>query len=1147
MESRKQTNMANNVSSGGQRDSGYDGEYQPPVEVKIKVHDGIINTNGLSNAITTTKYSLLTWLPKSLFEQFRRVANVYFVCISILMFIGTYAQYLFVSPLNPYSTLFTLVVVLMVTSVKEGLEDLARARSDKEENTRLVTVVTFTADGEAVETHQESRLVQAGDIVKLSGTMPVPVDMVLLLTSMYEDGNQCYIETSNIDGETNLKLKEAPSLLASMVMSGGGRPQLGLFAGKMEVEPPNKNIHNFVGALHLNEMSDPVALGVENLLLRSSTFTNTDWAYGVAVYTGQETKIQMNNKKALSKMSKLERYLNRAILLIFLAQLTLVCFSVGAIYFQNLEQRSRLPYVYAGTGSTSILPIWAEEFFVYFLLFNNFIPISLYVTIELVNLGQAFMVQADDAIYDAVLDCPCLVRASNLVQELGMVSNVFSDKTGTLTRNEMKFVSFVIGDKHYSVEDDGMVVAEELRQDKSSAPERAPPRLSVSRTDSRAMQELIEDKTKSSPLFQFLRCLSTCHTVIREKTGTYRAESPDELALLMGIGRFQFSLRDRGTSAMTVDVLGKAVMWDVLAVNTFTADRKRMSLVVKERETGDHYLMCKGADSAVLDLCVLTETQRKVAEKALTDLSCVGMRTLVVAQKRLTTAETAAWLLSYKAAATQLSKRADCLAEVGAAIETSMELLGITAIEDKLQDEVPEVIADLARAGIRLWMLTGDKEETAVNIGYSCNLLMNGMKLHYLTKISSPLLYSEQLRSIHNDVGARFVAGQGYQHPDGKVTEMALVIDGPSFTCFNFDDEEQRALMLEVGKSCRSVLACRLTPMQKQQLVSLVKTDSKPRVTCLSIGDGANDVSMIREADVGVGIFGKEGRQAANNADFAIGQFKFLRRLLLVHGRWNYIRQSKVFLYCMHKNMVITLTLFWFNFFTAMSGVSFYESWVYTGFNFILGLPIVFLGVQDRDVSARFALEYPEVYVTGRNNVYLTMVNICGWIFNAVVYSVVICLLFYYAADPSFLYYGLYGMGTTVFVGTLNALQWKVAYLFHQWDWIKLFLLILSIFGGLAYFTIISLTLYEYYGETTRLYDSALFWLYGFFAVPFFVIFIDVATYNFYMFFFPTEEMLFREVESHEVFNQDPLSRGMAASKQRQRVGKADDVIEQQS
>ena len=1054
-----------------------------PWKITIRNEDGVTNTNGLSNAISTTKYTILTWLPKSLFEQFRRVANIYFVCISILMFIGTYATYLYVSPLNPFSTLFTLVVVLLVTSIKEGLEDLARARSDKDENTRMVTVVKF-ANGAVTETQIESRLVKAGDIVKLTGLTPVPVDLVLLMTSMYADGNQCYIETSNIDGETNLKLKEAPPAMRQLALKSNGQPMATMFTGRLEVEPPNKNIHNFVGAMHLNDMSDPVALSVENLLLRSSLFSNTDWAYGVAVYTGQETKIQMNNKKALSKMSKLEQYLNRAIVLIFLAQLTLVCFSVGAIYFQNYDLRSKVPYIYAGTGNTSVLPIWAEEFFVFFLLFNNFIPISLYVTIELVNLGQAFMVQVDDEIYDEALDCPCVVRASNLVQELGMVSNVFSDKTGTLTRNEMKFVSFVVGDKLYSVEDDGVVVAEELRVQKGSVPGPAQA-TGVNRSDSKAMQELTDDVSKSSPLFQFLRCLSTCHTVIREKTGTYRAESPDELALLVGIGRFKFTLRDRGTAVMTVDVLGEVVTWDVLAVNTFTADRKRMSLVVKERATGQHYLMCKGADSAVLDLCTLTAAQRKEAEKALTDLSCIGMRTLVVAQRRLTEAETAAWVISYKTAATQLNKRADHLAEVGAEIEKSMELLGITAIEDKLQDEVPEVIADLARAGIRLWMLTGDKEETAVNIGYSCNLLVNGMKLHSLTKIGSPLLYAEHLRSIYNDVTARYVAGKGYQHPDGKHTEMALVLDGPSFAFFNMDDVEQRMQLLEVGKSCRAVLACRLTPIQKQQLVSLVKTDSQPRAICLSIGDGANDVSMIREADVGVGIFGKEGRQAANNADFAIGQFKFLRRLLLVHGRWNYIRQSKVFLYCMHKNMVITLTLFWFNFFTAMSGVSFYESWVYTGFNFILGLPIVFLGVQDRDLSARFASENPEVYATGRRNVYLTMLNICGWIFNAVVYSTVLCLLFYYAANPSFMPFGLYGMGTTVFVGTLNALQWKVAYLFHQWDWIKLFLLLLSIFGGLAYFTVISSSLYEYYGETTRLYNSGLFWLFGFFAVPF--------------------------------------------------------------
>lgn len=265
------------------------------------------------------------------------------------------------SPLNPYSTVATLVFVLLVTSFKEGSEDLQRSRSDKEENNRLVTVLTFGTDNQVIETVKETRLIKSGDIVKLDGLMPVPVDMILILTSMYEDGNQCYIETSNIDGETNLKLKEAPSLLKSLVMTAGGKPTKALFSGKLEVEQPNKSIHNFVGALHLNEISDPIALGAENFLLRSSLFSNTDWAYGIAVYTGQETKIQMNNRNAPSKMSKIEGYLNKAIIMIFLAQLSLVIISVISIYFLGFEHFQRLPYIYTGSGNTSILPLWLEQ------------------------------------------------------------------------------------------------------------------------------------------------------------------------------------------------------------------------------------------------------------------------------------------------------------------------------------------------------------------------------------------------------------------------------------------------------------------------------------------------------------------------------------------------------------------------------------------------------------------------------------------------------------------------------------------------------------------------------------------------------------------------------------------------------------------
>jgi magnesium-transporting ATPase (P-type) len=172
--------------------------------------------------------------------------------------------------------------------------------------------------------------------VKLTGHCQVPADMLLIMTSLHHDGNQCYVETANIDGETNLKLKEAPSdikkLLNSEEGEASGTVSSKLFKGFFEYEPPNKNIHNFIGALHLDAVDAPFALGAENLLLRSSIFSNTEWGYGIAIYVGQESKIQMNNRHAPSKMSKIEVYVNKAIKLIFLAQVLLLLTSYFNFY-----------------------------------------------------------------------------------------------------------------------------------------------------------------------------------------------------------------------------------------------------------------------------------------------------------------------------------------------------------------------------------------------------------------------------------------------------------------------------------------------------------------------------------------------------------------------------------------------------------------------------------------------------------------------------------------------------------------------------------------------------------------------------------------------------------------------------------------------
>lgn len=278
--------------------------------------------------------------------------------------IGTYATYLFVSPLNPYSTIVTLLFVLLITSIKEGIEDLARARSDKFENLKDVTVITFSSEGEIIETVKKSKDINPGDIVKLTGQVAVPVDLLLIMTSLYYDGNKCYIETANIDGETNLKVREAPPLLIDSFGQyiNNGKVIREIFEGTVEIEAPNRHIHTFVGTLKLNGANETIPLGPTNVLLRSSLFSNTEWGYGIALYTGQETKIQMNNRKAPSKMSRLEEQLNQAIIIIFCAQFVLVTMSVISIYILGFQSKSNFGYLYPdGNSNASILPLWLEE------------------------------------------------------------------------------------------------------------------------------------------------------------------------------------------------------------------------------------------------------------------------------------------------------------------------------------------------------------------------------------------------------------------------------------------------------------------------------------------------------------------------------------------------------------------------------------------------------------------------------------------------------------------------------------------------------------------------------------------------------------------------------------------------------------------
>ena len=1021
------------------------------------------------------------------------------------------------------------MVVMLVTSFKEGYEDMQRHHADSVENVRKVTVITFE-DGEEVEHSIETQHIKAGDIIKLTGTQLVPADMVIIMTSMYADANQCFIETANLDGETNLKSRMAAPALKSLCTEGRAYPSL--FDGSVEYEPPNRNLHSFIGAIHIKDQPS-ISLSAENVMLRGCLFSNTDWCYGVALYTGQQTKIQMNNRHASNKMSQIEKYANTAILMIFILQSFLVAASVASIYIYGYDDLHKAPYAYAeelfnyeNLNNGSVLPLWLEYVFIYYLLYNNCIPISLYVTLEIVNIGQAYLISNDKEMYDEKLDTACIVRSSSLVQELGIVGSVFSDKTGTLTRNEMVLVQFVIDGRKWSIpgsaDGEGILRIPEGR---------------------RLLEEKLMKRDNYSKYLAFFRALILCHTVMRGKNGQYRAESPDELALVQGIEGFNCHLLERSSTSMTICICGETTDFEILLVNAFTSDRKRMSILVKEVKTGKYLLLCKGADNVMMDKLRLDEATKHREEKSLFDLAALGLRTLVIAEKILTYSEAMTFIKKFDEASNAISHRADQLYLVAEEMEWNMDLLGVTAIEDKLQDEVPEVIADLIKASITVWMLTGDKEETAVNIGNSCNLIREETTIHTISKVESAGAFTQKLQEVYDIIttlpcsqlqkrrSKRRASDSPILPPRDPGTkdpnELCLVLDGPSFKFYDEQNEEHRTMLLTIGQACRSVIACRLIPVQKQALVALVKYNSSPKVLTLAIGDGANDVSMIREGDVGVGIIGKEGRQAANNSDFAIGQFKFLRRLLLVHGRANYMRQAKVFLYSVHKNIAITLTLFWYSYWAYLSGVSPYESWVYTSFNIALALPIIFFGMMDRDLSPDFVLRNPQVFITSRLNNDLNTYTILCWLVNSICYAVVFGLVMYFVLDDSLrkMEAGLYEYGTFVFASLVFALTLKVCFLHHQWNYLNVLSVIISLGGTLALFKGLSFISYHFkdlndhdyhYAAEWLFLEYELFWFYAIFTAPLMCIFIDFISYQLHLNFFPSNEMIFLDSETEE-------------------------------
>ncbi|XP_065151524.1 phospholipid-transporting ATPase IH-like isoform X2 [Paramisgurnus dabryanus] len=1003
------------------------------------------------NRIVSSKYTFWNFIPKNLFEQFRRIANFYFLIIFLV-------QLIIDTPTSPTTSGLPLFFVITVTAIKQGYEDWIRHKADNSTNQCPVHIIQH---GKVVR--KQSQKLRVGDIVQVKENETFPCDLILLSSSR-EDGT-CFVTTASLDGESSHKTYYA----VQDTKAFNTAEEVDTLHATIECEQPQPDLYRFVGRINIYlNRDEPIArpLGSENLLLRGATLKNTEFIYAVAIYTGMETKMALNYQSKSQKRSAVEKSMNAYLIVYLCILISKALINTVLKYVWQADPNNDEPWYNQKTETERqrhILIRAFTDFLAFMVLFNYIIPVSMYVTVEMQKFFGSYFILWDDDMYDEELGERPLVNTSDLNEELGQVEYVFTDKTGTLTENSMELKECCV-DGHVYVPHaicNGQILpgAEGMDMIDSS------PGI-----DGKEREEL------------FFRALCLCHTVqVKEEetvdgikrgihqgksTSFYISSSPDEVALVEGMQRLGFTylrLKDSHMELLNRD--DEMERFELLEVLNFDSVRRRMSVIVKS-STGEYYLFCKGADSSIFPRVISGKVEQV---KARVEHNAVeGLRTLCVAYKKLSNEQYEEACRLLNDAKLALQDRDKKLSEVYDVIEKDFILLGATAVEDRLQDKAADTIESLHKAGMKVWVLTGDKMETAAATCYASKLFHRSTQILELTTKRTE---EQSLHDVLFDLSRTVLRQHGSMSRDtfsglsGDCPDYGLIIDGATLSAVLKPSQDgtgnggnYKEIFLEICRNCSAVLCCRMAPLQKAQIVKLIKASKEHPIT-LAIGDGANDVSMILEAHVGIGIMGKEGRQAARNSDYAIPKFKHLKKMLLVHGHYYYIRIAELVQYFFYKNVCFIFPQFLYQFFCGFSQQPLYDTAYLTLYNIsFTSLPILLYSLMEQHINMDILKRDPSLYRDIAKNSHLRWPTFIYWTFLGVFDAMVFFFGAFFLFDNTTFtsngqMFGNWTFGTLVFTILVFVVTLKLALDTHYWTWINHFV----IWGSLLFYVIFSL------------------------------------------------------------------------------------------
>ncbi|KAJ3758485.1 protein transporter [Lentinula raphanica] len=939
------------------------------------------------NIVRNQKYSLITFFPMVLYEQFKFFFNLYFLLVALSQFVPALKIGFIATYIAP------LAFVLSITIGKEAYDDYKRNLRDREANGQKYLVVDppspqsstsasslpFNTTSQ-IPTHLSTRALPSssllvGHLVRLQKNDRVPADMVLLWTS--DPSGTCFVRTDQLDGETDWKMRisvgETQSLGENGVAALGASSHGGSGEAEIYADAPTKDIHTFIGTFTLNRSPllshhpshNPLTdvpmkrtnrsstqagaaggaivspLTAENVLWANTVLASSGTVIGFVVYTGTETRAVMNTSKAGTKVGLLEVEVNGLAKILCTTTFILSVVLVALNGFRG------------GVFTTHTLVSVLR----FLILFSSIIPISLRVNLDLGKSLYSHQIMTDSTIPNTI------VRTSTLPEELGRVEYLLSDKTGTLTRNEMEMRKLHMGTMSYgqdSMDEVGRQLALAFALSNTGPGDDHNQHyrgssVTLAHSNSHSMGGGRGRRDMSSRVKDVVQSLALCHNVtpVTNDDGsvTYQASSPDEVAIVSWTQSIGLTLvyRDRTkmvlragefSSSQSQTTSENLLTFDILSLFPFTSESKRMGIIVRDCATGEISFLLKGADVVMARIVQRNDW----LEEETGNMAREGLRTLVVAKKKLSATAYAEFEKAYHIASTSTGtgviSRAEAQAKVvEELLERDMELLGLTGVEDRLQDEVRSTLELMRNAGVKVWMLTGDKVETARCIAISTKMVGRGQYIHEVAKVKTSDDMKSHLDFLQNKL------------------DCCLVIDGESLQlCLNLFKNE----FIEIATKLSAVVACRCSPTQKADIARLIRAHTGKRVCC--IGDGGNDVSMIQAADVGVGIVGKEGRQASLAADFSLTQFSFLSTLLLWHGRLSYRRSATLAQFVIHRGLIISIIQAVFSAIFYFAPIALYQGWLMVGYATVYTMMPVFSLVLDRDVSRETALVYPELY-----------------------------------------------------------------------------------------------------------------------------------------------------------------------------------------